>query len=72
MFYILGKKSCPHCVKAVEFIKQTLNKDYVYVDIYEFPWVLNLVKYAGFKTVPQIWYDETYVGGYEQLVEKYK
>jgi glutaredoxin len=65
---IVSKPDCPYCVQAKEFMKGmeiqytelVLGKDCTWEDIKaELPTVT---------TVPQIWINGEYVGGYEQLV----
>ena len=71
---IYSKSDCPFCVKAKEFL-EGLEIDYdewkVGPDI-EFALVQHLVfEDVGEipTTVPQIWIDGKYVGGYDSLVE---
>lgn len=70
MNIIWTKKDCPFCVKA----KKLLDENYYQYDIREIDGeffckqdMLNMVPSA--KTVPQIFIDSEYVGGYTDLVE---
>lgn len=68
---IISKDQCPYCVKAKELLKIKnieFEEQKIHVDIMveEF---LSLVP-EGTKTVPQIWLDDEYVGGYTQLAER--
>ncbi len=72
MYKIYSKDNCSYCDAAkqlltqkglpfVEFkVGQDLTKEML----------LEIVPHA--KTVPQIYYDEQYIGGYENLVERLK
>jgi glutaredoxin len=70
MIKIYGNKSCPYCkmalalaeLKKMKYEYYTLNVDYSKAEL------LELVPDA--KTIPQIFVDETYVGGYTEF-EKY-
>lgn len=71
MFHLITKPDCPYCVKA----KQLLDAhDEVYgMHLYsEHPMIVKLMFKAGLKTVPQIWKDGMYIGGYEELVKWYE
>lgn len=69
MYKIFGKPACVYCTKAKNLLDRK-GIEYEYVDIstdadaYDF-----IVNENGFRTVPQIWGNETYIGGYEALVE---
>lgn len=68
---IISKDQCPYCVKAKELLKIKnieFEEQKIHVDIMveEF---LSLVP-EGTRTVPQIWLDDEYVGGYTQLAER--
>lgn len=69
MFKIYGKPSCVFCIKAKNLLDRE-GFDYEYIDITQDEsakaYITNALKA---KTVPQILDDETYVGGYTELVE---
>lgn len=58
---IISKENCPYCEKAKNLFNQ-LSIDYIEYkreDVKYFPW----------KTVPQIWYEGHFIGGYSELLE---
>ena len=65
MYTVYGKKNCVWCEKAVALLRLK-NRPYTYMELnrdydIEFLLVKNLT------TVPQIWLDGEYVGGYTEL-----
>jgi glutaredoxin len=70
MITIYGNQTCNWCKRAVELVKEK-NLDYVYkdVDIDEnYNELKNKLSFV--KSIPQIWWDEKHVGGYEALTEE--
>lgn len=68
MFYMITKDDCPWCDLAKELLQQ--RKAPLGVFHYsEHPMIVKLMFKAGIKSVPQIWYEGEYIGGYENLVE---
>ena len=68
MYYILTRNDCDYCEKA----KQLLVDDkvpYSQADILDDPIIIKLMIVAGLKTVPQIWCENEYIGGYNELRE---
>lgn len=71
-FVIYGTNTCPFCDKAKELLKQK-GFEYDYIDIrtndegYDF--IVNNLK---LKTVPQIFYNDEKIGGYDDLVKYFK
>ncbi len=59
---IITKNDCPYCVRAKALLSQN---DISYQEIDR-----KNVEGFPYKTVPQIWLDGNYVGGYNELVEK--
>lgn len=59
--HIITKEDCPYCKKAKDlFVKLGIEyTEYKREDVPYFPW----------KTVPQIWYQGHYIGGYDDLLE---
>ncbi len=58
---IISKENCPYCEKTKKLFDQ-LSIDYIEYkreDVKYFPW----------KTVPQIWYEGHFIGGYSELLE---
>ncbi len=69
MFTVITRNNCVFCDNAKEALKEA--HQYVQeFNIEEERWVLDLIKKAGFKTVPQI-YSPTgdYIGGFTELKE---
>jgi len=74
--HLYGKETCPHCVRAKEYFKQSATK-YTYHDVVKEPRALyemlgRVKPIVGPKTpitVPQIWIDGSYVGGANELGE---
>lgn len=69
MFTIIGKNNCSYCLKAKELLSGNgiFYKEFN-IEETEHKWLLDLVRKAGIKTVPQI-YDMSgrHVGGYKEL-----
>jgi len=68
MFYIVHRPECPWCDKAIDLIEAETDEDFSLVNIYENKLIWNLFRLAQLTTVPQIWYDDEYIGGYQELV----
>jgi len=72
--HLFGKESCPHCVRAKGYLEQA-NIDFEYHDVVKEPRALyemlgRVKPIVGPKTpitVPQIWFDGSYVGGADEL-----
>ena len=72
MISIYGKDFCPYCDKAVALVEQKgeqyeykkLGRDFNREDLME--------TFPGARTFPQIIYKGEKIGGYDNLVEKYK
>lgn len=66
MFYIITREDCPWCDKAKEALDNRGEpyEAFLYTD---HPMIVKLMGKAGLKTVPQIWYEGTYIGGYTDL-----
>lgn len=68
MYYVISKDDCKWCNKAIDLIQE--NKELVEVYKYtEHPMIIKLMFEANLKTVPQVWYNGTYIGTYEDLVK---
>ncbi len=67
---IYSKQNCPYCVRAKQFFKERdlayrevdLSTDYAELDA--------LKKRTGFMTLPQIFIDDQFIGGYTDLIAK--
>jgi len=64
IFKVFGKNDCIFCKEACFLIADS-KYDFEYVDIKSNPSVVK----PEWKTVPQIYHGDNYVGGYEQLEE---
>ena len=69
MFYMITQNNCPWCEKAEEFICE-LNEGTESILSWDAntPLTRRLMLKAGLRTVPQIWKDDEYIGGYQELV----
>lgn len=66
---VYGKTNCSYCDKAIKLLNY--NKiEYQYLDIHRGDGILDQLRglLPAVKTVPQIWVDDVYVGGYDDLV----
>ena len=63
MYTIIGREYCFWCNAAIEL----LGEPYVYYDYTSLPVLSLLMKKSGMKTVPQIWENAVYIGGYVEL-----
>lgn len=64
---IYTKINCPHCAKAKNLFQQQ-NINYRELVIGESATLDDLLaKVPNAKTVPQIWLEENYIGGYREL-----
>lgn len=68
---IYGTNTCSYCTKAKQFLKERL-VEYTYEDIYAKPDSLQKVKDAWAAkdqeaTVPAVWVDDNFIGGYDDL-----
>ncbi len=69
MYKIFAKPACLFCLKTKNLLDRK-GLEYEYVDIsqdenaYDF-----IVNYSGFRTLPQIYCEGDYVGGFEELTK---
>ena len=66
MYKIYGTDSCPYCVKA-KALAENKGVEYQYIDIQKDSEAVKMLKSRGFKSIPQIFDGEEYVGGYSQF-----
>lgn len=66
MYTIIGKSSCPYCVKAMQVL-DTMNLKYQYTSLDTNESAVEEFKRAGYKTVPQIFLGDRHIGGYNEL-----
>lgn len=66
---IYGTKDCKWCEKAVGLC-MLHDLTFVYHDLQESPYSLQFFNEQGFKTVPQIYFDDEHIGGYQEFKER--
>lgn len=66
---IYGKADCPWCEKARDVLGNQLNVEYMYFDIEVLGATAAEVTGRDVTTVPQIYINGEYIGGYEQLMD---
>lgn len=70
MIKIYGKPACPWCVKAKR-LAERYGLKYEYIDIqYKNNFEELKSKLSVVETVPQIWWHDRHVGGYEGLMQE--
>ncbi len=70
---IYSSRLCPYCVSAKRLLENLkLNYEERIIDNNNKIKEEMLEKSNGRKTVPQIFFDETHIGGYDDLEEVYK
>ena len=68
MIKIYGTKTCSYCNRAKDLC--SVNKiPYVEINISHDEEAKQMLLENNYKTVPQIWNDEEYIGGYTDLVK---
>ena len=68
MYKVYGTKICLYCDKAENLLKtKDLPFEKIYID--EDDDAKDYIVEQGFKTVPQIWLDDKWIGGYDDLVK---
>lgn len=68
MFRIITQDNCKYCTEAKKLLRD-LDEEFVEYNLFYFPQTKEMLKSLGRNTVPQIWKDVTYIGGYEDLVK---
>lgn len=66
MYIIYGKPNCPNCNVAKDILKSK-GIEFSYVDVTLDSEAMSLLKSIGAKSVPQIFKDNTLVGGVNEL-----
>ena len=69
MYVIITRDNCSYCEKA-KALMQAHKLQYVVYNVQSTSskWLLDLIKKAGYTTVPQVWNPEgKHIGGYDQL-----
>tara|TARA_B100000902_G_scaffold381250_1_gene417522 strand:- start:182 stop:400 length:219 start_codon:yes stop_codon:yes gene_type:complete len=68
MYKVYGSTICLYCDKAENLLKtKDLPFEKIYVDQDED--AKDYIVKQGFRTVPQIWLDDKWIGGYDDLVK---
>ena len=68
MYKVYGTRICLYCDKAENLLKtKDLPFEKIYID--EDDDAKDYIVKQGFKTVPQIWLDDDWIGGYDDLVK---
>ena len=68
MYKVYGTKICLYCDKVENLLKtKDLPFEKIYID--EDDDAKDYIVKQGFKTVPQIWLDDNWIGGYDDLVK---
>lgn len=68
--YTRNDPPCPYCDNAKRLIER-MGQEYEEISISD-PGVIDLFRKRGWKTVPQIFYNDHYIGGYTDLVQFFK
>lgn len=66
MYKIYGTDGCTYCVKAKELAEKK-GITFQYIDIQKDENSVEMLKSRGFKTIPQIFNGDDYIGGYAQF-----
>ena len=67
MYKIYGGDACPFCHQA-KHILQKNDLPHEWIDVMTNPEMVKELKSQGLRTIPQIWLDDTHIGGYNDLV----
>mgnify|MGYP001231483509 FL=1 len=70
MYKIYTQNNCGYCVAAKNLLDRK-GEEYEEIHLENNPDAKNKLKQDGLRTVPQIWLDEEYIGGYVELERKY-
>ena len=66
MYTIIGKPSCPFCIKA-KGLADFMGLEYTYLDASTDDAAMNRIRQSGMRTVPVIYRDNTLIGGYDDF-----
>tara|TARA_Y100001963_G_scaffold98469_1_gene135410 strand:- start:675 stop:893 length:219 start_codon:yes stop_codon:yes gene_type:complete len=70
MYKIYTQNNCGYCIAAKNLLDKK-GEQYEEIHLEDNPDAKNKLKQDGLRTVPQIWLDEEYIGGYVELERKY-
>lgn len=68
MFYIISKDHCKWCDLAKEALNSR-GEEFKEIPLEDNHYLIDLFSKVDYKTVPRIYYDKTYIGGYEDLLK---
>lgn len=68
MFYIILKDHCKWCDLAKEVLNSR-GEEFKEIPLEDNHYLIDLFAKVDYKTVPRIYYDKTYIGGYEDLLK---
>ena len=68
MLTMYSTSNCPWCLRAEELMKRH-NVEYEKINVEEDKEAREFLMHSALKTVPQIFYDDERIGGYEDLVD---
>lgn len=66
MYIIYGKDGCSYCVKAKDLVIKH-GKEFTYIDIGQDVIARNYLIKQGFKSLPQIYFDDFHIGSFNDL-----
>ena len=69
MYKIYTQNNCGYCVAAKNLLDKK-GEQYEEIHLEDNPDAKNKLKQDGLRTVPQIWLDEDYIGGYIERERK--
>ena len=64
MFEIYGTQQCPWCDRVKDLVNST-GFEYTYTDVGESEKAQQMFRQNNYRTVPQVFHDGEYIGGYE-------
>ena len=70
MYKIYTQNNCGYCVAAKNLLDKK-GEQYEEIHLEDNPDAKNKLKQNVLRTVPQIWLDEEYIGGYVELERRY-
>ena len=70
-YIIYGKAGCKPCEDAKGLLTRE-NEQFTYIDISTDMAAKTKILNAGFMSVPQIYFGDTYIGGYGDLLKTFK
>ena len=70
MYKIYTQNNCGYCIAAKNLLDKK-GEQYEEIHLEDNPDAKNKLKQDGLRTVPQIWLDEEYIGGYVELERRY-